>query len=345
MLHAQEGRRGGRCARVGLLRLPHTSGPASQKTRKVITRIQSDNTVCHSLSHPDVGSKFAINLNFPLDPDMAFAVPAAGQKLNVRGHKCWPGALIASSCSAGSSAVCFALFWFTEQTHPLWDAGVATIAHRSRCGTGLFRKVDKTAFAFLPFEVALVWHGCYGWVAQQIDLAEAGHMWETTSGPGQMKDGFGGLLVTTACSHRSRLWWRHRVLSTCPVPLTPWQTSRGEKPSLSPSLPQTSAAAAAAGATLLYFFFYHCLIWVSNSFHYTQWTLWFQPSLFITISNYSYLSLLQWNRPGENLLSIDCDDSETGEWIALGYHSHLSASCHVSASVCSHHRRARDTAG
>lgn len=51
-------------------------------------RIQCDNTTSHSLSHTDERLEFAINLNFPLDPDMAFAVPAAGAKLNIRGHKC-----------------------------------------------------------------------------------------------------------------------------------------------------------------------------------------------------------------------------------------------------------------
>lgn len=37
-------------------------------------------------------------------------------------------------------------------------------------------------------------------------------------------------------SHRSLLWWRHPIFSTCPVQLTSWHSCRGENRHLSPSL-------------------------------------------------------------------------------------------------------------
>lgn len=46
------------------------------------------------------------------------------------------------------------------------------------------------------------------------------------------------------------------------------------------------------------------------------------------------MRLLHWNISGENLLSIDYNDSEIGELVtALGYHSHSSTSCHVYVSM------------
>lgn len=41
------------------------------------------------------------------------------------------------------------------------------------------------------------------------------------------------------------------------------------------------------------------------------------------------MRLLHWNTSGENLLSIDSNDSEIRELMDLGYHSDLSTSCHV----------------
>lgn len=143
-------------------------------------------------------------------------------------------------------------------------------------------------------------------------------MREITYEPWQMKDGFATLLVTTACSHRALLWWRQPILSICPILLT--FNPVDQRITISLSLSPWNVTSNCP------FFF----IYVSDSFYYTQWTLWFQLSLFITISNYRYLRLIHWNRPGENSLSIDYNESETGELMALGYQSHLSTSCHVS---------------
>lgn len=69
------------------------------------------------------------------------------------------------------------------------------------------------------------------------------------------------------------------------------------------------------------------LLQLSIKFHvlYTR-TFCSQASLFITISNYRYLKVLYWNTAEENSLSIDYNDGESGEWMALGYHSRLSTS-------------------
>lgn len=179
--------------------------------------------------------------------------------------------------------------------------------------------MDKTAFAFLPFEVALVWHGCYGWVAQQIDLAKArahegDHVWALADER---------WFCYPACDNSMQSQGSALMAATNPQHLSHppnLQSCRPENHHL--SLPLSLKR----HQQLPFFFF----IYVSDSFYYTQWTLWFQLSLFITISNYRYRRLIHWNRPGENSLSIDYNESETGELMALGYQSHLSTSCHVS---------------
>lgn len=170
MLHANKGRQEWKCTWEGLLRLPpHTSVPASQKAQKVITgfKVVMGN-ICHTLSHTNYGLKFAINLNSPFDLDRAFVVPVADAKLKVCRHKSWPGAIITSIVVLH----CMLLFCpVLLNKYINWKILVfhhcSAWGHRDKCRTGGgFLEADKTAFAFLPFEVPLVWHGWYGWVAQ-----------------------------------------------------------------------------------------------------------------------------------------------------------------------------------
>lgn len=170
--------------------------------------IQSGNGkyICHTLSHSDRGLKFAINFNFPLVPDKAFVLSGWcktkgtwAQELTWSYHYIYRYAALC--------AIRFALVLFTEQTYQLYDASFRLLlawGHWDKCRMGCGLLEDKTAFSLPPFEIPLVWHGWYRWVAQLIDSARAGHMWEITHGHGQMK-GFCTLPVTTAVTDTSAL--------------------------------------------------------------------------------------------------------------------------------------------
>lgn len=82
-----------------------------------------------------------------------------------------------------------------------------TCRDKWRAGVGLFWKQIKLHLCFCLFEVTLVWHGCYGWVAQQIDLAGQG-----TRGRWRMgMDGWKMVLV--AC-----LWQQSQISALMAAP-------------------------------------------------------------------------------------------------------------------------------
>lgn len=191
----------------------------------------------------------------------------------------------------------------------------SALSYRDKCRTGGgFLEADKTAFAFLPF-----WSpSCLTLVARMACTVN-----RLSQGRAHMGDHACAWTDERfwypACdnsSHRSVLWWQHPISSTCPVLLTSWHSCRGENHNL--SLAETSEAA---------------LLFTTDTAQikcHLQRTLWSLASLFITISNYWYLRLLQWNWAGENLLSIDKTDSEIGELMALGYQSFIN----IMSSVC-----------
>lgn len=145
-------------------------------------------------------------------------MPLTGAKLKVCGHKNWPGAITTSFVMLHCTLfvlLCSDLLNKYISSTILVFHHCSAWGHRDKCRTGGgLLEADKTAFVFLPFEVPLVWHGWYGWLAQQIDLAGVGHMWEITHGHGQMK-GFGTLLVTTAVTD---LYFDGGTLSSAPAP-------------------------------------------------------------------------------------------------------------------------------
>lgn len=111
-------------------------------------------------------------------------------------------------------------------------------------------------------------------------------------------------------SHRSLLWWQHPIFSTCPILLTSWHSCRGDNHHVSRSLFHSFPLKRQQRLCYLP----PLRLAITSFIQYTVlWTFWSWVSLFITISNYSYLRLLHWKRAGENSLSIDYDDSETGE--------------------------------
>ncbi len=84
-------------------------------------RIQSGNGKYMSHAQPH-RLRFEI-CNFPLDPDKAFVVPVAqgmwAQELTWSYHYIY--------CYAAMYAICFAMFWFTEQIYQLKDTDVPAL--------------------------------------------------------------------------------------------------------------------------------------------------------------------------------------------------------------------------